>query len=413
MLERWISRWVRADAAAFLVLTLWAVTRTDSSWIWFLALFLVPDLSMVGYVFGPRVGATTYNVGHLYAWPVALLAAGLTWHAPLATTAALSWIAHIAFDNVVGYGLKLPIAFEHTMYGPIGSRRLQKLILGKTSRFGQGPEGRSPVLPHDFAAHENPPDQMILSAAAHAESRSSFQQGHPQYQWRQPGRSFQEGAGAADRGRYPRIISDTLLMPVPRILIADDQADILQALRLLLTDSGFETDLVASVDGVLDRLSGEPYDLLLMDLNYSRDTTSGREGLDLLERVRARDPLLPVVVMTGWGSIETAVEAMRRCAKSFVQKPWDNVTLVRRAGPSRARTCLNGAMALTIGRIRRRFGRMARLAGPQAIEPDLHARRERERRRHRRNRSRIIERHVRDGPRFRSHGDGSRPARAH
>jgi phosphoserine phosphatase RsbU/P len=117
-------------------------------------------------------------------------------------------------------------------------------------------------------------------------------------------------------------------MPVPRILIADDQADILQALRLLLTDSGFETDLVASVDGVLDRLSGEPYDLLLMDLNYSRDTTSGREGLDLLERVRARDPLLPVVVMTGWGSIETAVEAMRRCAKSFVEKPWDNLTLV-------------------------------------------------------------------------------------
>lgn len=106
MLERWISRWVRADAAAFLVLTLWAVTRTDSSWIWFLALFLVPDLSMVGYVFGPRVGATTYNVGHLYAWPVALLAAGLTWHAPLATTAALSWIAHIAFDNVVGLRLE-------------------------------------------------------------------------------------------------------------------------------------------------------------------------------------------------------------------------------------------------------------------------------------------------------------------
>ena len=75
---------------------------------------------MIGYVFGPRVGAVTYNGEHLYAWPVGLLAAGLTYHAPFATTAALSWIAHIAFDNVVGYGLKLPIGFEHTVYGPIG-----------------------------------------------------------------------------------------------------------------------------------------------------------------------------------------------------------------------------------------------------------------------------------------------------
>src|SRR5262245_5151001 len=100
MLERWISRWVRGDAAAILVLTLWAVTTTHSSWIWFLTLFLVPDLSMLGYVVGPRVGATIYNAGHLYAWPLGLLAAGLAWHAALTTTAALSWIAHIAFDNV-------------------------------------------------------------------------------------------------------------------------------------------------------------------------------------------------------------------------------------------------------------------------------------------------------------------------
>jgi hypothetical protein len=123
MLDRWISRWVRADAAALLVLALWAVASTNSSWMWFLALFLVPDLSMIGYAFGPRVGATTYNAGHLYVWSVGLLAAGLAWHASLATTAALSWIAHIAFDNVVGYGLKLPIGFEHTIYGPIGRER--------------------------------------------------------------------------------------------------------------------------------------------------------------------------------------------------------------------------------------------------------------------------------------------------
>jgi sigma-B regulation protein RsbU (phosphoserine phosphatase) len=114
----------------------------------------------------------------------------------------------------------------------------------------------------------------------------------------------------------------------PRILVADDQTDILQALRLLLGESGFQTDLVSSVSGVLERLGHEPYDLLLMDLNYSRDTTSGREGLELLDRVRGRDAALPVVVMTGWGSIDTAVEAMRRGAKSFVQKPWDDTTLV-------------------------------------------------------------------------------------
>jgi serine phosphatase RsbU (regulator of sigma subunit) len=114
----------------------------------------------------------------------------------------------------------------------------------------------------------------------------------------------------------------------PQILVADDQPDILQALRLLLVDAGFEVDLVSSVRDVVDRMAQRSYDLLLMDLNYTRDTTSGREGLDLLERVRAKDAALPVVVMTGWGSIETAVEAMRRGARSFVQKPWDNTILV-------------------------------------------------------------------------------------
>jgi sigma-B regulation protein RsbU (phosphoserine phosphatase) len=117
-------------------------------------------------------------------------------------------------------------------------------------------------------------------------------------------------------------------MPTPRILVADDQTDILQALRLLLTDAGFETDLVSSVDGVLDLMRRQPYDLVLMDLNYTRDTTSGREGLDLLDRVREKDGVVPIVVMTGWGSIDTAVEAMRRGARSFVQKPWDDTTLV-------------------------------------------------------------------------------------
>ena len=125
MLERWNARWIRADATALLVLTVWAVTRTNSSWLWFFALFLMPDVSMIGYVFGPRAGAAAYNAGHLYAWPVSLLAAGYTWHASFATTAALSWIAHIAFDNAVGYGLKLPIGFEYTVLGPIGRARVK------------------------------------------------------------------------------------------------------------------------------------------------------------------------------------------------------------------------------------------------------------------------------------------------
>ena len=89
----------------------------------------------------------------------------------------------------------------------------------------------------------------------------------------------------------------------PQILVADDQPDILQALRLLLVDAGFEVDLVSSVRDGVDRIAQRSYDLLLMDLNYTRDTTSGREGLDLLERVRTKDSALPVVVMTGWGSL--------------------------------------------------------------------------------------------------------------
>ena len=113
-----------------------------------------------------------------------------------------------------------------------------------------------------------------------------------------------------------------------RILIADDQPDVLEALRWLLTGEGYEPTFVSSTDAVMERLSDSAFDVLLMDLNYSRDTTSGREGLELIQRVRAQDASLPIVVMTGWGSIDTAVEAMRRGAKSFVQKPWEDTTLL-------------------------------------------------------------------------------------
>jgi sigma-B regulation protein RsbU (phosphoserine phosphatase) len=113
-----------------------------------------------------------------------------------------------------------------------------------------------------------------------------------------------------------------------RVLVADDQPDVLEALRWLLTGEGYEPQFVGSTEAVMERLKAEAFDLLLMDLNYTRDTTSGREGLELIPRVRAHVPAMPIVVMTGWGSIDTAVEAMRRGAKSFVQKPWEDVTLL-------------------------------------------------------------------------------------
>jgi sigma-B regulation protein RsbU (phosphoserine phosphatase) len=114
----------------------------------------------------------------------------------------------------------------------------------------------------------------------------------------------------------------------PRILIADDQCDLLDALRLLLKGEGIAMDAVTSPEAVVDAVAHGAYDLLLMDLNYTGDTTSGREGIDLLARVQEHDRLLPIVVMTGWGSVDLAVETMRRGVCDFVQKPWDNAQLV-------------------------------------------------------------------------------------
>jgi DNA-binding NtrC family response regulator len=113
-----------------------------------------------------------------------------------------------------------------------------------------------------------------------------------------------------------------------RILIADDQADVLAALRLLLKGNRFEIETAASPAGILKAVDSQELDVVLMDLNYARDTTSGSEGLDLLSRIQAADPTLPVVVMTAWGSVDLAVEAMRRGARDFIQKPWDNARLL-------------------------------------------------------------------------------------
>lgn len=113
-----------------------------------------------------------------------------------------------------------------------------------------------------------------------------------------------------------------------RILIADDQADVLEALRFLLKAEGYSADAVSSPSAALHAVESRAYDAVFVDLNYSRDTTSGQEGLDLLTKVQAIDSTLPVIVMTAWGSVELAVEAMRRGARDFVQKPWENARLV-------------------------------------------------------------------------------------
>jgi DNA-binding NtrC family response regulator len=117
-------------------------------------------------------------------------------------------------------------------------------------------------------------------------------------------------------------------MTAPRILIADDQPDVLEALRLLLKSEGFAVDTVTSPGAVYRAVEANSYDLLLIDLNYARDTTSGSEGLELLEQLHAYDELLPVVVMTAWGSVDLAVAAMRLGARDFVQKPWENEKLL-------------------------------------------------------------------------------------
>jgi DNA-binding NtrC family response regulator len=113
-----------------------------------------------------------------------------------------------------------------------------------------------------------------------------------------------------------------------RILIADDQADVVEALRLLLKSEGYQIDTADSPAAVLRHLDRRDYDVILMDLNYARDTTSGQEGLDLVTEIRAGDDATPIIVMTAWGSVPLAVEAMRRGARDFIEKPWDNERLL-------------------------------------------------------------------------------------
>src|SRR6201998_2957579 len=104
----------------------------------------------------------------------------------------------------------------------------------------------------------------------------------------------------------------------PCILIADDQPDVLEALRFLVKGEGYQSEAVNSPAGAIDAVESRDFDAVLMDLNYTRDTTSGQEGLELLNRIQTLDGTLPVIVMTAWGSVELAVEAMRRGARDFV-----------------------------------------------------------------------------------------------
>ncbi len=114
----------------------------------------------------------------------------------------------------------------------------------------------------------------------------------------------------------------------PHILVADDQADVREALRLLLKGEGYAIETVASPAAVVSAVQSADFDVVLLDLNYARDTTTGREGLELVSQLQALDSTLPTIVMTAWGSVDKAVEAMRRGARDFIEKPWDNARLL-------------------------------------------------------------------------------------
>ena len=147
-----------------------------------------------------------------------------------------------------------------------------------------------------------------------------------------------------------------------RILIADDQRDVLEALRILLKGEGHQTDAVTSLTGIFNALEKKDYSLLMMDLNYTRDTTSGQEGLEVIPKIQAIDNTLPIVVMTAWATIDLAVEAMKRGARDFVPKPWDNERLL-----TIIRTQIELAGALRHGRKLEAENQLLRGSAPNII----------------------------------------------
>ena len=158
-----------------------------------------------------------------------------------------------------------------------------------------------------------------------------------------------------------------------RILIADDQRDVLEALRLLLKGEGYQIESAATPAAILQAVEDRDFDVLLMDLNYARDTTSGQEGLDLLARLQKMDGTLPVVVMTAWGSVHVAVEAMRRGARDFVQKPWENERLltILRTQVELGRALRKGQRLEAENLLLRNEGRPLLIAESPAMQPIL------------------------------------------
>lgn len=158
-----------------------------------------------------------------------------------------------------------------------------------------------------------------------------------------------------------------------RILIADDQPDVLEALRFLLKAEGYGIESVASPAAVVNALQARDFDALIMDLNYTRDTTSGVEGLDLLSRIASVDPTIPVIVMTAWGSVELAVEAMRRGARDFIQKPWDNPRLLAiiKTQIALAEALRKGQRLEAENRLLRAEGKPLMIAEAPAMQPVL------------------------------------------
>jgi DNA-binding NtrC family response regulator len=161
----------------------------------------------------------------------------------------------------------------------------------------------------------------------------------------------------------------------PRILAADDQPHILEALHLLLHPQGYRVESAKSPAEVREALALDSYDALLIDLNYTRDTTSGQEGLDLLSEIVASDSNLPVIVMTAWGNVELAVEAMRRGARDFIQKPWENDRLlaILRTQIELHRTLRHAERLAAENRLLRVQGRPDFIAAAASMQPVLEA----------------------------------------
>jgi DNA-binding NtrC family response regulator len=160
---------------------------------------------------------------------------------------------------------------------------------------------------------------------------------------------------------------------LPRVLIADDQPDVLEALRMLLKGEGYRTESAGSLASILQALDARDFDVILMDLNYARDTTSGQEGLEILTKIQVMDATLPVVVMTAWGSVELAVEAMRRGARDFVQKPWDNARLlsILRTQVELGRALKDGQRLEAENRLLREAGHPNVIASSENMKPIL------------------------------------------